>query len=191
MHDTHIFADITSNVIFTPCEPPCNFPFTAGCHLYTRSGRNDERDPIMKEANSEVVIKASAERVWSILSTFDKYPEWNPFLLSIAGNLREGEPLSVKVKMKDKTNLFKVRVTRVSAGREFCWQAGLKGLLSSEHYFRVRKINESKVSFKQGEKFWGIFSFLIGNGLLEQAASTFDRMNDALKQRAEAGVQPT
>ncbi|MEJ2445769.1 MAG: SRPBCC domain-containing protein [Exilibacterium sp.] len=144
----------------------------------------------MKKANSEVVIKASAERVWSVVSAFDKYPEWNPFLLSITGNLREGEPLSVKVKMQDKTNLFKVRVTRVSAGREFRWQTGWKGLLRSEHYFSVRKINESKVSFRQGEIFWGVFSFIIGHGLLEQAASNFERMNEALKQRAEAALPP-
>ena len=38
-----------------------------------------------KEIKTEILINAAPEKVWSILTNFEKYPDWNPFIKSING----------------------------------------------------------------------------------------------------------
>nr|WP_319373964.1 SRPBCC family protein [uncultured Methanobacterium sp.] len=47
----------------------------------------------MKEIYTEIEINASASTVWDILTDFDKFPKWNPFMKKISGNLQEGANL--------------------------------------------------------------------------------------------------
>ena len=44
----------------------------------------------MKELHSEIVIDASPERVWDVLTDFASYPQWNPFIRRISGELEVG-----------------------------------------------------------------------------------------------------
>ena len=38
----------------------------------------------MKEIKTEIIINSKPEKVWNILTNFEKYPEWNPFIKSIS-----------------------------------------------------------------------------------------------------------
>ncbi len=51
----------------------------------------------MEEIKTEVVINAKPEEIWNVLTDFEKYPEWNPFIKSISGAHEEGEQLAIKV----------------------------------------------------------------------------------------------
>lgn len=44
-----------------------------------------------------VDIDAPVERVWRVLTDFAGYQQWNRFILSIAGEMREGARLSVRM----------------------------------------------------------------------------------------------
>ena len=37
----------------------------------------------MRQISTEIEINAPVETVWSILTDFDKYPDWNPFVKSV------------------------------------------------------------------------------------------------------------
>ena len=37
----------------------------------------------MRELRAEIEIAAPPERVWRVLSDFDAYPDWDPFIRSI------------------------------------------------------------------------------------------------------------
>ena len=45
----------------------------------------------MRTIETAIDISASAERVWDVLTRFDAYPGWNPFITSITGIPREGQ----------------------------------------------------------------------------------------------------
>jgi uncharacterized protein YndB with AHSA1/START domain len=49
----------------------------------------------MKELRTEIEIKASAERVWQLLTDFAHFPQWNPFIRRAHGNLKLGQRLEV------------------------------------------------------------------------------------------------
>jgi uncharacterized protein YndB with AHSA1/START domain len=55
----------------------------------------------MKELHSEIVIDASPERVWDVLTDFATYPQWNPFIRRISGELGVGGRLEVRLEPPD------------------------------------------------------------------------------------------
>jgi hypothetical protein len=68
------------------------------------------------------VIDAPAERVWAVVTDFAAYPEWNPFIRRISGELREGTRLEVRIEPPGGRALtFKPTVRVVEANRELRW----------------------------------------------------------------------
>ena len=52
----------------------------------------------MKELRSDVTINVPAERVWELLTDFNSFPDWNPFVQRVSGVVGVGEKLVVYVK---------------------------------------------------------------------------------------------
>ena len=64
----------------------------------------------MKNLHTEITINAPAEKVWNILTDFEKFGEWNPFILSIEGKQEIGAQLKVVLKNGNGTSVFKPKV---------------------------------------------------------------------------------
>jgi uncharacterized protein YndB with AHSA1/START domain len=64
-----------------------------------------------KEIKTEILINATPEKVWSILIEFDKYPNWNPFIKSITGNVLTGNKITVRLEPPEAKGMtFKPKV---------------------------------------------------------------------------------
>ena len=46
-----------------------------------------------KEIKTEILIHASCQKVWSELTNITDYPNWNPFITSIVGELKIGNKI--------------------------------------------------------------------------------------------------
>ena len=44
-------------------------------------------------------IDAPAERVWQVIVDLDRYPEWNPFVVSCRSTLEVGSPIDMRVRV--------------------------------------------------------------------------------------------
>ena len=138
----------------------------------------------MKEISTEIEIDASAELVWQVLTDFSTFPDWNPFVKSLEGEVREGE--RIKVRLKGMT--FRPTVLKFEPNSEFRWLGHLviPGIFDGEHYFRVEQSEADPVRFVQGERFTGVLVPLMSLvGLFKSTLEGFDEMNRALKERAE------
>ena len=51
----------------------------------------------MIKVRTEIEIEAPPGRVWDILTDFERYAEWNPFVREIQGDLRKGAKLEVRL----------------------------------------------------------------------------------------------
>jgi uncharacterized protein YndB with AHSA1/START domain len=51
----------------------------------------------MKQIKTEILINADAEKVWRILTDFEKYSIWNPFIKSISDDQFVGGKLTVSI----------------------------------------------------------------------------------------------
>jgi hypothetical protein len=140
----------------------------------------------MQTLHTDIIINASAEKVWSILMDFEKYPEWNPFILSIAGKQQVGEELRVVLKNGDGTSVFKPKVVTLEKNTAFEWLGKLPlGIFTGQHQFRIVKIVDGQVRFMHSEQFSGLLAGMIMKKIGEQTKKGFEGMNEALKKRAE------
>lgn len=140
-----------------------------------------------KSIKTEIVINASREKVWEMLTDFKKYPDWNPFIRSISNELKEGGRLKILLQNGENQMAFKPKILQVQSGRSFDWMGSLfiKGLFDGHHYFEIEELSPNQVLFRHGEDFSGILSNMILKKVGESTRNGFVRMNEELKKRAE------
>jgi hypothetical protein len=143
----------------------------------------------MKELHSEIEIAASTERVWDILTDFASYPQWNPFIRRISGELKVGERLEVRLEPPDSRGItLRPTVLRAEPNRLMRWVGHLlvPGLFDGEHTLGTEPLGENRVRFVQHEAFKGVLVRLLARSLDKNTLRGFEEMNVALKERAEA-----
>lgn len=140
------------------------------------------------EIHTEIEIQASSDRVWSILADFPAYPQWNPFVRRIEGELRPGARLTVSIQPEGgKGMTFRPTLLGATPGEELRWKGRvlLPGLFDGEHFFHISQLGPDRCLFVHGEKFSGLLVPLFRSSLNSETRSGFHAMNQALKNRAE------
>ena len=141
----------------------------------------------MKELKTEIIINAAQEKVWQVLTNFNEYPQWNPFIIYIDGKLREGASLTTKMLQSGKEHQFKPTITRLKEKEQLEWLGRLPlNFFNGNHYFYLESLNPGQTRLMHGERFSGLLSGLILKKIGEETLRGFQRMNLALKERAEA-----
>ena len=142
----------------------------------------------MRELRSEIEIAASARRVWEILTGFEVFPQWNPFIRRARGNLVEGGRLEILMQPSGARGMtFSPTVLTVEVDRELRWIGHLfvPGLFDGEHIFTIEPLGTDRVHFTQREIFTGLLVPLLSRMLDTDTRRGFEEMNKALKARAE------
>ena len=142
----------------------------------------------MKNLETEIRITGTPEQVWSILTDFGKYGQWNPFIREASGEVMVGSRLRVRIHPPDGSAMvFRPTVKEASVGRELRWLGSLllPGLFDSEHRFRIEPVGEREVRFRQSEQFRGVLVPMFPSSMYERTRRGFDAMNRALKERVE------
>ena len=143
----------------------------------------------MKVLSTEIEIDATPESIWRILADFNRFPEWNPFIREIEGEMKEGSRLRVRIEPPGGRGMtFRPVVKRVEINREFRWLGHLivPGLFDGEHIFEILPAGTGKTRFIQRESFRGLLVPLLWKSLEGSTKQGFREMNDALKARVEA-----
>ncbi len=141
----------------------------------------------MKKLHTEIQINAKPEVVWEILTDFDAYPEWNPFVVSLQGETVERARLETQIQPPgSRATTFKPTVTKVVRGRYFEWlgKLGIKGLFDGRHQYELVPTADG-TKFIQREEFTGILVPLFSRMINGGTKAGFELMNQAIKERAE------
>lgn len=142
----------------------------------------------MREIKTQIDINAPATRVWSILMDFDKYPEWNPFIISIIGKAHLRERLKITVQPKNnKPMRFSPRVTLFKKEQQFGWlgQLLMAGIFDGHHVFEIKEKAEGGCTFTHREEFSGLLVPLFWKNLDTNTRAGFEAMNIKLKELSE------
>ena len=141
-----------------------------------------------KELRSEIVIEAPPERVWDILTDFDRFPEWNPFIRVASGRIERDKRLNITLHPSG-GRIVKMRplVVSVEPNKELRWigHLGIPGIFDGQHIFELEPSGSAKTVLVQRERFGGILLPLLSGMLRNETARGFTEMNQALKERAE------
>ena len=142
----------------------------------------------MRELRTATIIHASAEGIWRILMDFDRYPEWNPFVISILGKAKLRERLKVTLlKANGKPTTFQTKITLLKKHQVFGWLGSLwvVGLFDGHHIFEIRELEPDKCMFLHREEFSGLLVPLFWKSLDTKVRAGFEAMNEKLKSMAE------
>jgi len=140
------------------------------------------------EITTEILIQASPEKIWEILTIFDSYPTWNPFIKMIKGEIKVGNTITVRLEPPEsKAMTFKPKILTFEVNKELSWLGHLlfKGLFDGEHKFELIDHGNHSVSFRQSEKFRGILVPLFKKQLNNKIIKGFEQMNRKLKEIVE------
>ena len=141
----------------------------------------------MRVLETRIQISASPEKVWSILTDFKTYPEWNPFIKNAQGQVKVGAKLKIDLSPPHaKAMVFQPMVKSVVENREFSWVGHFlfPGIFDGEHIFNIKPTEPGSLLI-QKENFSGLLLPLLWESLDKDTREGFEQMNQALKEKAE------
>jgi hypothetical protein len=141
-----------------------------------------------KQLKAEILIRATPEKVWNILTDFKNYPSWNPFIRSVTGQPEVGAGISVHIVPPGKKGMIlKPTVLAFVRNREFRWKGKLLtgGLFDGEHAFELIDNHDGSTLFVHSERFSGILIPFFKQMIDVHTLNGFKLMNEKLKETAE------
>lgn len=145
----------------------------------------------MKELRTEIDIAAPTTKVWSILTDFNNWKEWNPIVNDASGVASRDSKLSITMVSdegkggKDGPKYMPV-VTNTEEPKYFRWRAKMLGgiLFTNDKVFELEEI-DTGTRLIHKELYSGIMATLFWNKLNSAVPSMLSSMNGALKNIAE------
>jgi hypothetical protein len=142
-----------------------------------------------KQVRTEIVIHAAPSVVWNLLTDFQNYASWNPFIRSVKGVASEGSKITARIEPPGASGMtFKPRLLTVKQNQELRWLGHLfvPGLFDGEHIFELYENSDGTTTFVQREMFSGLLVPLFSKMLDDNTVKGFEMMNRKLKEIAEA-----
>lgn len=139
------------------------------------------------QIHTQIDIDASPQRVWTVLTDWPAYMQWNPFVHSLRGELQVGARLEAHIRLGRRLMTFTPRVSRMQEGVAFAWlgHAMLPGVFDGEHSFELEALEGGRTRFIHAERFEGFAVRLLMRFVGEATEAGFHEMNAALKARCE------
>ncbi len=105
----------------------------------------------MKQYHTEIIIEASAETVWQVLTDVAAYPDWNPLVGKFDGMLTEGAVIATYIIPLHKT--YFPKLLSVKENRELVWKGTQVAvfLLAGKHYYKLEPAGQNETRLLHGE----------------------------------------
>jgi uncharacterized protein YndB with AHSA1/START domain len=130
-------------------------------------------------------IDAKPQVIWELLTRASGYPEWNPAVLGIEGEIAEGEKMRL-TSIVDPDRQFKLTVSDVEAPRHMVSSDGMPlGLFRGTRSFDVVPRGDGTSDFRMEEVYTGLMAPLIPKSIPDMTES-FDKVADGLKSAVES-----
>ncbi|MCW2834629.1 MAG: Polyketide cyclase/dehydrase [Nocardioides sp.] len=137
-------------------------------------------------------IAAPAEAVWAHIAATSDYPDWNPFITALRGDLVVGGRLEIRIAPPGgRAMTFRPVVTAVVEGARLEWlgRLGLPGVVDGRHSFQLEPKGDGGTRLTQAEDFSGVLVPLMPS-VLKRTRVGFEQLNEALRVRAEQYTSP-
>lgn len=133
-------------------------------------------------------IKATPSQVWRTLTAFDRYPEWNPQIVSISGPLDRGAGIRLTLTLPGRPALnVAATIEELEPRVRLTWRGHVLAPWFFEGYrrFDIEPLDDGGITFTHTEDIHGllgpIYSWLMG----PPQRRSHEALNEALRTRAE------
>jgi hypothetical protein len=141
-----------------------------------------------REIATEIEIDAPPARVWGVLVDTPRYPQWNPFIVELQGELSAAQEIKFSFRIPPAPRLpGRATVLKVVSGVELRWAGRLlwPWLFRAEHYHLLVPVEGGRTRLEHGEIFSGLAAALAWPLLRVFAQPGYARFNQALRERVE------
>ncbi len=141
-----------------------------------------------RQIKTETAIDAPASLVWQVLIDGSRYPDWNPFILEVRGELREAASIAYRFEFLERVRFWATaRILKVEPDTELRWTAHFVSpvVFKGEHYFSIEPTTGSRTVFHHGEVFSGLLVPIVWPLLRRRGPRVYARLGSALKVRVE------
>ena len=141
----------------------------------------------MTEILPSTEIDAPPERVWEILTDFEKYHEWNSFTVTAEGPFEVGSVIKLLVAFPNGQRLTTTHtIDSIRPPYEMCWRKlNFPLLLWSRRCQVIEPLDGERSRYLNREYFFGPLAPVANYFYGRQVHRGLDEMAAALKQRAE------
>jgi hypothetical protein len=142
----------------------------------------------MHTIEQHIDIDDTPAAVWAVLTNGPAYPDWNPFIIQLEGELRVGAKLTVRIAPPGgRAMTFRPTVTSVEPAARLEWlgRVGLPGIFDGRHSFTLTELDGGRTRLTQAESFSGILTWL-SKKVFERTSRGFSAMNAELAARCHA-----
>ncbi|MDG2051131.1 MAG: SRPBCC domain-containing protein [Myxococcota bacterium] len=143
----------------------------------------------MIEIEESCEVMASASVLWQVITDFDRYPEWNPFVISCAADLQEGQTINMKVQLfKHFAQPQREIILEVNPGRSFRYglPSNRLGALASCRSHEVQPRGAQRSHYRSHFQLQGWLAPLTQALLGRRLEHGFRSMTQALVAHAES-----
>lgn len=135
-----------------------------------------------KSVHHEISIKASPEKVWSVLMDTEKHDEWNPVMKLVKGEVSEGNNVTYQF-TQDKDNISEIPITvfKIIPNHLLNQKGGIPMILTYNHKYILEPDGENTI-LKIQEDYKGIWVNFWNPNAVQLA---YARLNNAIKRRSE------
>ena len=153
-------------------------------------------DPLMRAVGASIEIAAPVARVWEVLVDVERYPEWNPFTVSVVTTFELGSPVDMQVALRGRRDaagrprtMRQVEyITGFEEGRRFSWgtNVGPSWFITADRWQELTDLGGGRTRYETSDEFTGIgVGFMLA--IMERhVARGFREVAEALKARCES-----
>jgi uncharacterized protein YndB with AHSA1/START domain len=131
-----------------------------------------------RETAVSIDIQADQGIVWALLTNGADYPRWNSTVVSLRGEIKEGESIELK-SILDEKRTFKLKVIEMQPKSRLVW-----GDSQGKRVYTIEKGASAYVRFTMAEKIVGLLLPLFAR-YIPPFDETFERFAADLKKEAE------
>ena len=119
----------------------------------------------MRENRDEIIIQATPEEVWDILTDLGKHGEWNPLIHRATGKIELGGKVRLSAKSGSIDMNYNCSVVKAEPYRELQWKWHIvfPFLFRGDHTFTIEHADDKSIKFNLQRHPGAIFRQNAGN----------------------------
>lgn len=141
-----------------------------------------------KKVYTEIEINAPKEKVWNVLTDFEKMPEWSSSFQGMKGEFKEGGKATsyFKAPIGNKNMEFEHTLIEFEDGVSFGWSDPFTMGMKDHHIYRLEELPNGNTRFIQTDGVEGGATFLLGKLTANNMEKMYKKFNQELKDRVES-----
>lgn len=155
---------------------------------------------MVRAVGASIEIDAPVAEVWAVLKDVARYPEWNPFTVSVQTDFALGSPVDMQVCLKGrkrpdgsrKTMRQVEYVTSYDEGRRVSWgvNVGPGWFIKADRWQELTDLGNGRTRYETVDEFTGVGVPLMLALMEKHMKRGFTEVGQALKARCESATRP-